>query len=125
MEINGEMCRRIYLLCALVGGVTQLFSSILFGPMDTGVLGLVAPFPDKQAVFNGEHDLRFDFRHERLRNKSLYSHDNNAKEKIIISKKLSMPQQTTYTDGTHLDFSGFSNFNRIWDNSPTKSSSTL
>lgn len=42
-----------------------------FGPIDIGVLGFVAPLPDKHAVPSGEHDRRFDFRHDRLRNKSL------------------------------------------------------
>lgn len=41
------------------------------GPIEIGVLGLVAPLPDKQAVPSGEHDLRFDLRHDLFRNKSL------------------------------------------------------
>lgn len=59
----------IYLFWALVGGVGQ--SCISLGPIDIGVLGLVAPLPDKHAVPNGEHERRFDFRHDLFRNKSL------------------------------------------------------
>lgn len=113
-----------YLFCALIGGVTQIFSSTLFGPMDTGVLGFVAPFPDKQAVFNGEQDLRFVLRHDRLRNKSLLRMSTRPIEKrkqIQCRAQRNLTQRQT----TNLDFSGFSSFNRIWDNSPTKSSSTL
>lgn len=119
----------IYLFCALVGGVTQLFSSKLFGPTETGVLGLVAPFPDKQAVFNGEQDLRFVFRHDRLRNKSLIG---MTKQRPGCRAKKSkrktwanVSRSESKVSITNLDFSGFSSFNRIWDNSPTKSSSTL
>lgn len=72
-----------YLFCALVGGVTQLFSSKLFGPIDTGVLGFVAPFPAKHAVFSGEQDLRLDFRHDRLRNRSL----KRKKSKIVNRRR--------------------------------------
>lgn len=61
----------MYLLCALVGGVIHSFASKLFGPIEIGVFGFVALFPDKQAVPSGEHDLRFDFRQDRFRNKSL------------------------------------------------------
>lgn len=114
----------LYLFCALVGGVTQIFSSTLFGPMDTGVLGFVAPFPDKQAVFNGEQDLRFVLRHDRLRNKSLLRTSTRTIEKW---KQIQCRTQRNLTQWqtTNLDFSGFSSFNRIWDKSPTKSSSTL
>lgn len=58
-----------YLFWALDGGVGHSFISL--GPIEIGVLGLVILFPDKQAVPSGEHDLRFDLRHDLFRNKSL------------------------------------------------------
>lgn len=50
-----------YLLCALLGGVLNSLHPKLFTVAETGVLGFVPPFPDKQAEPNGEHALRFDF----------------------------------------------------------------
>lgn len=74
-----------YLFWALDGGVGQSFIS--FGPIEIGVLGLVAPFPDKHAVPNGEHDLLFDLRHDLFRNKSLKIGKNSNFQQIFIFNK--------------------------------------
>lgn len=58
-----------YLFWMLLGGVLV---SMTHGP--TGVLGFVPALPDKHVEPpKGEHARRFDFRYERLRNKSLKS----------------------------------------------------
>lgn len=52
-----------------------------------GVLGFVAPLPDKHAVPSGEHDRRFDFRQDRLRNKSLLTSAHQQKKAYKQTEK--------------------------------------